>query len=59
MGIAYLTETTLDSLDLSIREQAQREKIVDYETGKELDYSPNDKAGLFSRYTVPTVVIAQ
>lgn len=58
-GIAYLTETTPDGLDLSIREQAQREKIVDFETGEEFDYSPNDKAGLFSRYTLPTVVIAQ
>lgn len=58
-GIAYITEITQDGSNFSIREQAQREKVVDFETGEELDYSPNDKAGLFSRYTLPSLVIAQ
>ena len=47
-GISYLTETSGKRNDLSVREIAQTQKVVDFETGEELDYSPNDKAGLFN-----------
>lgn len=42
----------------SIRELAQSQKVVDYKTGEELDWSPNDHAGLFESLDDPTVVIA-
>lgn len=58
-GIKFITESYAGNLNLSIRELAQREKIVDFETGEEFDYSPNDKAGLFKRFEIPTVVLAQ
>lgn len=58
-GISYLTETIQQDSNLSIREQAQKEKVVDFETGETLDYSPNDKAGLFKRFSLPSLVIAQ
>ena len=58
-GIKYITESYFGNETLSVRELAQREKIVDFETGKELDYSPNDKAGLFKRFSLPTLVLAQ
>ena len=58
-GIKYITELYSNSQNLSIRERAQREKVVDFETGEELDYSPNDKAGLFKRFALPTLVLAQ
>lgn len=58
-GISYLTEVSQRENDLSVRELAQREKVVDFETGEELDYSPNEKAGLFKRFELPTLVLAQ
>lgn len=58
-GIKYLTEITTGTNDLSIREQAQNEKVFDFETGQFLDYTPNDKAGVISRFSMPTLVLAQ
>ena len=58
-GIKYLTEVTTGTNDLSIREQAQNEKVFDFETGQFLDYAPNDKAGVISRFSMPTLVLAQ
>lgn len=58
-GIKYLTEVTTGTNDLSIREQAQNEKVFDFETGQFLDYTPNDKAGVISRFSMPTLVLAQ
>ena len=58
-GIKYLTEVTTGTNDLSIREQAQNEKVFDFETGRFLDYTPNDKAGVISRFSMPTLVLAQ
>ena len=46
-GIKYLTEITTGTNDLSIREQAQNEKVFDFETGQFLNYTPNDKAVSF------------
>lgn len=58
-GIKFITDTVAGApSNLSIRELAQREKIVDYETGEELEFSPNDKAGLFSAFKLPTAVLA-
>lgn len=42
----------------SVREIAQREKVHD-ENGNELDWSPNDKGGLFKGLFRPTLVLAQ
>lgn len=42
----------------SIRELAQREKVQD-QNGNELDWSPNDRGGLFKGLTRPTLVLAQ
>lgn len=47
-GISYITELSGKNNKLSVREIAQTQKVVDYETGEELDYTPNDKAGLFN-----------
>lgn len=58
-GIKYLTEITTGTNDLSIREQAQNEKVFDFETGQFLDYTPNDKAGVISRFSMPVMVLAQ
>lgn len=58
-GIKYLTEITTGTNDLSIREQAQNEKVFDFETGQFLNYTPNDKAGVISRFSMPTLVLAQ
>ena len=59
-GISYITKADYSATpELSIREQAQREKVVNSETGEELDYTPNDKAGLFSRFELPDLVLAQ
>ncbi len=58
-GIKYLTEITTGTNDLSIREQAQNEKVFDFETGQFLNYTPNDKAGVISRFSIPTLVLAQ
>lgn len=58
-SIGGLNETAFTTADLSIRESAQKEKVVDSETNETLDYTPNDKAGLFSRFTLPTLVLAQ
>lgn len=58
-GISYITEELNDTKDLSIRELAQKEKVYNYETGKWLDWTPNDKAGLFKPIGLPTLVLAQ
>ena len=42
----------------SVRELAQAQKVIDHETGEELDWSPNDHSGLFKSLGDPTVVIA-
>ena len=58
-GISYITEEFDDTKNLSIRELGQREKVYDYDTGEFLDWSPNDKAGLFKPMGLPTLVLAQ
>ena len=42
----------------SIRELAQQEKVQD-QNGNELDWSPNDRGGLFKGLTRPALVLAQ
>ena len=58
-GISYITEEYDSGANLSIRELAQREKVFDYDSGNFLDWSPNDKAGLFKPIGLPTLVLAQ
>ena len=42
----------------SVRELAQTQKVVNHLTGEELDWSPNDHAGLFKSLNDPTICIA-
>lgn len=58
-GISYITELSGKKNKLSVREIAQTQKVVDYETGEELDYTPNDKAGLFNWFSLPSMALAQ
>ena len=58
-GISFITEEYDAGNDLSIRELGQKEKVYDYDTGEWLDWSPNDKAGLFKPIGLPTLVLAQ
>lgn len=43
---------------ISAREAAQQLKVVDYQTGKDLDYTPEDKGGLFKSLARPTLVLS-
>lgn len=58
-GISFITEEYDAGNNLSIRELGQKEKVYDYNTGEWLDWSPNDKAGLFKPIGLPTLVLAQ
>ena len=58
-GISFLPETTRNQNNFSIREIAQTQKVYNTETGEWEDWTPNDKAGLFKRLTIPTLVLAQ
>lgn len=42
----------------SVREIAQQQKVVDFETGKELNWTPDDKTGLLDALVRPTLVLA-
>ena len=42
----------------SVREIAQQQKVVDFETGKMLDWTPDDKTGLIDALFRPTLVLA-
>jgi hypothetical protein len=46
---------------LSIRELAQQSDVKDYQTGKDLGWTPNDddKSGLFDFWFTPTTAVAQ
>ena len=44
--------------DWSLEEIAQTQKVVDSETGNELDWSPNEKGGLFKSLFRPSIVYA-
>ena len=56
-GIKSLKE--MGNSNLSIREIAQTNKVFDYETGVFLDWTPNDKGGLFKSLSRPALVLAQ
>lgn len=64
VGISHIGAIDLGGpANLSAREDGQTQKVVDYETGKELDWTPNDYAGSFSgffkSFATPTIVLAQ
>lgn len=42
----------------SAREIGQQQKVVDFETGKTLDWTPDDKSGLLDALFRPTLVLA-
>ena len=44
---------------LSIAELAQKNKVKDHKTGKDLNWTPNEDGGLFSIFSKPTTAIAQ
>ena len=56
LGITHYD--SIGSSNLSLREIAQAQPVVDYTTGKKLDWTPNDKGGLFSGLVRPTLVYA-
>lgn len=58
-GIDYINRTGEGSFaKQSLREIAQQQKVVDFETGKELDWTPDDKSGLIDALFRPTLVLA-
>ena len=56
MGIGNIFETGAPSF--SVREVAQANKVVD-ENGKTLDWTPNDKGGLWKALFRPTLALAE
>jgi len=44
--------------DKTALEIAESQKVVDYLTGEELDWTPEDKGGLIKGFTRPTIVLA-
>lgn len=62
-GISYISAIDQPTENLSVREIAQTQEVVDYKTGKSLGWKPNDNAGSISGFfrscTAPTVVLAQ
>lgn len=59
-GIGGLQSYILDTKqDMSVREIAQTQEVIDYKTGESLGWTPNEKGGLFKSLGRPTVVLAQ
>ena len=59
-GIPYITESAFESTSgFSARELAQNERVVDWQTGEDLGWTPNEKGGLFKSLNRPILVLAQ
>lgn len=56
VGVNYLTSATNPTM--SIREIAQANAVRDFETGEVLDWTPNERGGLFKSLSRPTLVLA-
>ena len=57
-GMYYINKYGTGFMDQSVREIAEQNEVVDYETGLGLGWTPEDKGGLFKGLVRPAIVVA-